>query len=106
MIRFVFDFIFYDLFLIDSVLSDVRKETVKYLTVSFSLYMMDIILPNHVRINNVSVFVLDLYECDLLIGMDIIRFGDFSVTNHSGQTQFSFRIPSIKHVDFVAEEKP
>ncbi len=73
--------------------------------VDADVYMIDIILPNHVTINNVSVFALDLYECDLLIGMDIIRFGDFSVTNHSGHTQFSFRIPSIKHVDFVAEEK-
>lgn len=73
--------------------------------VDTDVYVIDILLPNHVSINNVSVFALDLYECDLLIGMDIIQLGDLSITNHMGHTQFSFRIPSMKHIDFVAEEK-
>jgi len=40
---------------------------------------------------------------DCLIGMDIITLGDFSVTNVNGTT-FSFRIPSLKEIDYVKEE--
>jgi hypothetical protein len=38
--------------------------------------------------------------CDVLIGMDIIGRGDFSVTNNRGFTMFSFRIPSLHHIDY------
>jgi len=33
--------------------------------------------------------------------MDIITQGDFAVTNHNGVTKFSFRTPSMEHIDFV-----
>jgi predicted aspartyl protease len=39
---------------------------------------------------------------DCLIGMDIITLGDFSITNVNG-TVFSFRIPSVKEIDYVNE---
>ena len=42
---------------------------------------------------------------DVLIGMDIISQGDFAVTNHGGITKFSFRMPSVTHIDFVEEFK-
>lgn len=42
---------------------------------------------------------------DLLIGMDIITTGDFSITNVGGKTIFSFRVPSIKELDYVKESK-
>lgn len=35
--------------------------------------------------------------------MDIITYGDFSITNYNGRTTFSFRIPSVNEVDFVSE---
>ena len=35
--------------------------------------------------------------------MDIIASGDFSVTNLDGKTIFSYRHPSIKHIDYVKE---
>lgn len=38
---------------------------------------------------------------DILIGMDVISKGDFSVTSVGGKTQFSFRTPSIAHIDYV-----
>lgn len=38
-----------------------------------------------------------------IIGMDIIVLGDFAITNASGQTVMSFRLPSIEVVDYVAE---
>jgi hypothetical protein len=40
---------------------------------------------------------------DVLIGMDIIGSGDFSVTHHNGKTTFSFCCPSLREIDFVAE---
>lgn len=42
-------------------------------------------------------------DVDLLIGMDIIGQGDLAVTNHDGKTYMSFRVPSVEHIDFVAE---
>lgn len=72
-----------------------------------NVYLVTIILPNGVRIENVR-----FTECSeqagnfgVIIGMDIITRGDFSITNRNGQTVFSFNIPSIRLIDFVAENK-
>ena len=40
---------------------------------------------------------------DVLLGMDIITIGDFSITNQAGNTVFSFRVPSQHTIDYVAE---
>lgn len=37
----------------------------------------------------------------MLIGMDIITTGDFSITNYNEHTTMSFRTPSIQTIDFV-----
>jgi hypothetical protein len=42
---------------------------------------------------------------DVLIGMDIIGRGDFSVTCVGGKTCMSFRFPSKATIDYVAEGK-
>lgn len=69
-------------------------------------YRISMILPNEVIISNVLVSEVDLGEdCDLLVGMDIISKGDFSITNKNGETVFSFRTPSIKEIDYVKESK-
>lgn len=39
----------------------------------------------------------------VIIGMDVIRMGDFSITNSGNQTWASFRVPSIQGVDYVQE---
>lgn len=72
-----------------------------------NVYLVTIVLPNGVRIENVRVT-----ECSeqagnfgIIIGMDIITKGDFSITNRNGKTVFSFNIPSIRLIDFVAENK-
>jgi len=65
------------------------------------VYHVNIGLPNKVAFPNVRVTKLRLAGSDALIGMDIINYGDFAVTNTEGQTVFSFRIPSIQHIDFV-----
>lgn len=74
--------------------------------VSVNIYFVDIGLPNGVTIKNVLVSCADLGEdIDVLIGMDIIKHGDFSITNTNNKTTFSFRTPSIKEIDYVEESR-
>jgi predicted aspartyl protease len=69
-----------------------------------NVYLVCIILLKRV------IFAARVTECDdktyfgLIIGMDIITRGDFSLTNKGNKTKFSFRYPSIADIDFVKEE--
>ena len=62
-------------------------------------------LPNNVVVTEVPVTEADALagDAEVLIGMDIIGLGDFAVSNFQGQTSFTFRIPSLKHIDFVED---
>lgn len=66
-------------------------------------FTIDIGLPNGVLVQGIVATEVDALSggCDSLIGMDIITLGDFSVTNHNGNTCFSFRIPSSHEIDYV-----
>lgn len=66
-------------------------------------YCIDILLPNNVAIQNLTVFEVHLNDGDVLIGMDVIRYGDFVITNYGGKTKLSFRIPSLQEIDYVKE---
>ncbi len=68
-------------------------------------YLVTFILPNKLEVNGVRVVKVPQIagKADILIGMDIITLGDFSVTNVSGKTVFSFRTPSVKKIDYVDE---
>lgn len=66
-------------------------------------YLVNIFLPNKVMFTGVRVTKGAFPGADVLIGMDIIAAGDFSVTNCDGTTTFSYRHPSIKHIDYVKE---
>ena len=65
--------------------------------------MVDLLLPNDVRVTDVAVTEADIPTTDVLIGMDIIMLGDFAVSNFEGKTCFTFRIPSMRKIDFVKE---
>ena len=67
------------------------------------VYLANIALPNRVAFTGIRVTKGKLKDADMLIGMNIISQGDFAVTNYNGITKFSFRIPSSRHIDFVAE---
>lgn len=74
--------------------------------VPVNTYFIDLTLPNSVTVSNVLVTCADLgNDIDLLIGMDIIRHGDFAITNTENSTTFSFRMPSIEEIDYVEEGK-
>ncbi len=65
-------------------------------------YLVNIELPNSVGFAQQRVTKGKLAgNSAVLIGMSIIGMGDFAVTNHKGQTKFSFRCPSEDHIDFV-----
>lgn len=66
-------------------------------------YMIDLLLPNGVTITDLAVIGSEIGSqgIGVLVGMDVITFGDFSVSCKDGLTRFSFRIPSLEHADFV-----
>jgi predicted aspartyl protease len=68
-----------------------------------NVYAINLFLPNQVAFQFVKVTEGVLNGFDLLIGMDIITTGDFSISNVGGNTTFSFRVPSVKEIDFVKE---
>jgi hypothetical protein len=55
--------------------------------------MVNVRLPNHLIIENLRVTIADIKNADMLIGMDVISFGDFIICNSGGRTSFSFVIP-------------
>jgi hypothetical protein len=67
------------------------------------VYLVNIVLPTGSAFANIRVTRGELAGADALIGMDIITLGDFSITNQSGITVFSFRMPSQHTVDFVKD---
>ena len=66
-------------------------------------YLINVYLPNDVAIIAVRASEGKIAGADVLLGMDIIAGGDFSVTNSKGQTHWTFRFPSIESIDFVEE---
>jgi predicted aspartyl protease len=71
-----------------------------------NVYLVDIGLPNRVVIENANVMECKINSpnVDVLIGMDIIQLGDFSISNPNGKTVFSYCTPPHKNpVDLVAK---
>jgi predicted aspartyl protease len=66
-----------------------------------NVYFVNLYLPNHVAIPKIPVLEGIPNNCDMLIGMDVIKLGDFAVSNYNGKTTFSFRMPSMAMIDFV-----
>jgi hypothetical protein len=55
-------------------------------------------LPNQFILKEVNVAVCNLVTgVDMLIGMDIIRYSDFSISNGNGKTLFSFTMPPFEN---------
>ncbi|MBI4822647.1 MAG: SEC-C domain-containing protein [Nitrospirae bacterium] len=66
-------------------------------------YLVSIFLPNKVIITAIRATKGYAGEFDILIGMDVINQGDFAITHHTGNTTFSFRLPSKEKIDFVKQ---
>ena len=72
-------------------------------TTTQNTYIVDIMLPKGINVKDVTVTGANALSggCEVLISMDTISLGDFSITNHKGSTCMSFRIPSIYEIDYV-----
>jgi hypothetical protein len=68
-------------------------------------YLVNFSLPHKVGISGIlaTEFPAPHNEFNVLVGMDVICFGDFTVTNQAGKTWVSFRTPSYDAVDYVVE---
>lgn len=68
-------------------------------------YLVDICLPNTVMVKDVMVIDSDIdrQNIGMLIGMNIISLGDFTVSNYQNKTVFTFRIPSVSPTDYVKQ---
>ena len=64
-------------------------------------YLVNIKLPNPVRINNIQVSRGGFNGGDVLFGMDIINLGDFAITHAGGKSKFTFQVPSQADIDFT-----
>jgi hypothetical protein len=69
-------------------------------------YLLSLFLPNQVCVPALKVSGGTLKDFDMLIGMDVIRSGDFAVTNFEGKTVCTFRMPSLQCIDFVKDTRP
>lgn len=68
-----------------------------------------------IRLSGTDIEVTEqVTECDelssdgtvgTLLGMNIISTGDFAVSNYRNRTKFTFRSPSIAHVDYTRVKK-
>lgn len=74
-------------------------------TVYADVYIVNIHIEPDIHIMKVPVTLLPIINADVLIGMDVINFGDLAISNHQGKTTFSFRIPSCDHANFVGYAK-
>lgn len=66
-------------------------------------YLVNLYLPNKVAIAGVRVSEGEVAGADVLVGMDVITGGDLAITNESGKTQWTFRVPPNESIDFVEE---
>jgi len=67
-------------------------------------YIIDIGLPNKVLLRDVNVICGEINNIDVLIGMDIIQSGDFSISNAKGKTHFSYCLPPHKNPVCLVEK--
>lgn len=92
-------------------LQPVRKTFVRGVHGSkeVNVYYVNITLNNKNITLNTQVTECDELSVDhsvgMLIGMNIISMGDFSITNFQGNTTMSFRVPSLQKIDFVSGMK-
>ena len=59
-----------------------------------NVYLVHILVSTGDFVTNVEVMESDFEDIDVLIGMDVIVFGDFLITNQNEKTTFQFRTPS------------
>lgn len=57
-------------------------------------------LPSGETFENLKVFVDELPDYDMIIGMDVMSEMDVAITHSNGHTKFSYERPSKRDIDF------
>ncbi len=69
------------------------------------LYSVDMYFPNKMRVTVRDAGVMDTSlvngRADCVVGMDVIRQGDISISHKDSKTLFSFRAPPMGGVDYA-----
>lgn len=74
-------------------------------TEDIQVALFNLLLPLNIEIKNVRGAVCTIGgDADILIGMDIIKFGDLAISNGGGQTLFSFAIPPFENKTDLLEK--
>ena len=93
----------------DRLASELGLDAVDYVHVATAsgiehvpTYFTHLFLPNGLEFKNWELmqFQYSGDDSDIIIGMDIITQGDFSITNLDGRTLCSFRKPSQHRLDY------
>ena len=66
---------------------------------SSNAYIVHIQVPTGDVVTDVEVMENDYYDYDVIIGTDVIMFGDFLISNAEDKTTFQFRTPSEGGID-------
>lgn len=74
-------------------------------TTEENTYLVNVFLPNGVCLGFVKIAEVPGLTggAGMLIGMDIICSGDFSIFTDNGKTVMTYRYPSVGGIDFVVE---
>jgi predicted aspartyl protease len=71
------------------------------------VYLVDIQLPNQILVSNIRVSeFLDNGKFDVILGMDIITLGDFSINNFNKESVFRFSYPPAAPIEFGEATAP
>jgi gag-polyprotein putative aspartyl protease len=64
-------------------------------------YVVNIYLPSKITFHQLTVVKAKATNVwwGVLLGMDVISAGDFSITNVGSNTEFTFRVPSQSHIE-------
>ncbi len=80
-----------------------RSVSVDHYSVDKS-YRADVIFPTRQGFSDMVIYSGIMPEIDVLIGLDIIRVCDFSISNNvDGECTCSIRIPSQGVIDYTKE---
>jgi hypothetical protein len=68
------------------------------------IYAVDLTLPGGIKFFEWTVCSGNLPPgVEVLIGMDIITYGDLAFSNRGGHSKFTFQIPSTHETDYLVE---
>jgi predicted aspartyl protease len=67
-----------------------------YGSASANVYTLDVVLPEKIIVPNILAPEIDIHkDFDIIIGMNIINLGTFTIDNENGNTTLYFSLPGV-----------